>query len=94
MIKIVAKGLFMEGKTDEAINLYKELVQKSKGEKGCISYNLFQDKNDKTILTVIEEWESEETLEVHKNAEHFKKIVPLLNNLRINSELNIYNLVF
>jgi quinol monooxygenase YgiN len=93
MIKIVAKGFFYEGKSDQAITLYKELVEKSQVEKGCIAYNLFQDKKDDTILTVIEEWENEEALETHKNTEHFKRIVPLLGELRKNSELNIYTLV-
>ncbi|MBP1926820.1 pentatricopeptide repeat protein [Sedimentibacter acidaminivorans] len=93
MIKIVAKGFFHEGKVNEAIKLYEELVQKSRNEKGCISYNLFQDKKDDTILTVIEEWEGEEALELHKNTEHFIRIVPLLGDLRKKSELNIYNLV-
>ncbi len=93
MIKIVAKGFFYEGKVNEAIELYNELVQKSRNEKGCISYNLFQDKEDETILTVIEEWEGEDVLELHKNTEHFKRIVPLLVELRKKSELNIYKLV-
>jgi len=93
MIKIVAKGFFHEGKTDEAIKLYEELVEKSRNEEGCISYYLFQDKKVETILTIIEEWESEEALQVHQNTEHFKRIVPLLGNLRTNSDLNIYRLI-
>lgn len=93
MIKVVAKGFFHDGKTHEAIKLYEELVQKSRNEEGCIAYNLFQDKKDDTILTVIEEWESKEALEVHKNTEHFNRIVPLLGILRKDSELNIYELV-
>nr|WP_312576812.1 putative quinol monooxygenase [Sedimentibacter sp.] len=91
MLKIVAKGFFLDGKIDDAIKLYGELVEKSRNEVGCVAYNLFQDKNDETILTIIEEWESEEALRLHQNTEHFKRIVSLLNKLRKNSELNIYN---
>ncbi len=93
MIKLVAKGYFYEDKIDEAINLYKELAKASRTEKGCIEYKLFQEKNDKTILTVYEEWENEESIKKHKNSEHFKKIVPILSSLRIKVELNAYELV-
>lgn len=94
MIKVVAKGNFIEGKIEEAIKLYEELVDKTRKEYGCISYNLYQDKLNHSILTVIEEWESEEALENHKNTEHFTRIVPLLGSLRNSSELNIYKLLF
>ncbi len=93
MVKIVAKGFFYEEKVNEAIKLYDELVQKSRNEKGCISYGLFQDKEEESILTVIEEWEGEKALELHKNTEHFKRIVPLLAEFRKKSELNIYKQV-
>ncbi len=93
MIKIVAKGIFYENKVDEALKLYEELVIKSQKENGCISYNLFRDVDDKTILTMIEEWESREAHNMHKNTEHFMRIVPLVSNLRKSSELNIYELI-
>ncbi|WP_291637782.1 putative quinol monooxygenase [Clostridium sp.] len=93
MIKVVSKGFFYDGKTEKAIELYEELVGKTRKEKGCISYNLFQDNTDKTILTMIEEWENKESLDNHFNTEHFKRLVPIIGTLRKNSELNIYELV-
>lgn len=93
MIKVVSKGFFYEEKTDEAIRLYEELVKKSQKENGCISYNLFRDINDKSVLTMIEEWESEEALELHKKTDHFTRIVPVIGKFRKSSELNIYELV-
>lgn len=93
MVKIVAKGVFYKDKVDEALKLYEELVTKSQKENGCISYNLFRDVDDETVLTMIEEWESREAHNMHKNTEHFTRIVPLVSNLRKCSELNIYELV-
>jgi len=93
MVKIVAKGFFYEDKTDEAIKAYEELVMKSREENGCIAYNLYQDRDDKTILAVIEEWESEDHLEKHSNTEHFKKLVPLISTFRKEKDMNIYELV-
>jgi quinol monooxygenase YgiN len=93
MIKVVAKGYFLEGKAEEAIKLYKELVEKTRTEEGCISYSLFRDIEDDSILTMIEEWESKDALDKHFKTEHFTKLVPMIGKLRKSSEVNIYKLV-
>ncbi len=93
MIKVVAKGYFLEGKAEEAIKLYKELVEKTRTEEGCISYSLFRDIEDDSILTMIEEWESKDALDKHFKTEHFTRLVPMIGKLRKSSEVNIYKLV-
>lgn len=93
MIKVVAKGFFYEDKVEEAIKLYEELVQKTREENGCILYNLFRDINDKSILTIIEEWENKDVLEMHMKTEHFTRLVPTIGKLRKSSEINIYELL-
>ena len=75
MIKVVAKGYFLEGKAEEAIKLYEELVEKTRKEEGCISYSLFRDIEDDSILTMIEEWESKDALDKHFKTEHFTRPV-------------------
>ncbi|MFA9422697.1 MAG: putative quinol monooxygenase [Sedimentibacter sp.] len=94
MIKVVAKGIFYEDKTDEAIKMYEELVNETREENGCIAYNLCRDIKDSSILTMIEEWESIEALKKHEKTEHFTRIVPMLGKLRKSSELNVYELVY
>jgi len=79
MIKIVAKNYVKADKIDEFISLVTILVEETnKNDIGCIHYELFQDIKDPHILTIIEEWESKETLEKHMAAKHFLKIVPML----------------
>lgn len=93
MIRVISKSVFKKDKIEEAKNLYKILAEKSRKETGCISYNLYQEINDNSILTMVEEWESTLALDNHKNSEHFKSIVPKLGLIRKSSELNIYKLV-
>lgn len=91
MIKIVAKSVIKDGQMDTYIQLAKELIKKSRQEAGCISYNLFQDINDASVLTFIEEWQDQKAIFLHNSSEHFTRIVPLLANLRIgNGEINLY----
>lgn len=92
MIKVVARNFVREDKLNEIIDLYKELVELTRKEKGCIKYELYQDGNDPTILTMIEEWDSRNDLENHFNTEHFVRIVPMVKKYMVNeSDLNIYN---
>lgn len=94
MIKVVAKGIFNQDKIDEALKLYDELVKKTRKENGCISYTLCRDIRDKSVLTMIEEWESLEALKEHQGTEHFTRIVPMVGNLRESGDLNVYEIVY
>lgn len=92
MIKVVAKNFVKEDKVDEVLELYKELVELTRQEKGCIKYELYQDEKDSKILTMVEEWESREALENHFKAEHFVRIVPQVKKyMAKEADLNIYN---
>lgn len=91
MIKVVAKNYIQEGKFEDILDLYKELVEKTIKEPGCIKYELFQDINNPRILTMIEEWESIEALDLHEKTEHFVRIFPLLKDLVTDeSDFRIY----
>jgi len=91
VIKVIAKSLIQENSLDEVIKLYEELVYKTRLEDGCISYELFEDIDDKNVLVIVEQWESEKHLEAHKLTEHFTKIVPQISTMRLKSEINILN---
>lgn len=92
MIKVVAKKIVNEGKVEEVIKLYEELVQATRKEEGCIKYELYQDEKDSRILAVIEEWESKYVLDKHMKTEHFTRIVPMIGEFTSNkTDINIYN---
>lgn len=91
-MKLVSKRIVKEGKIQEVINLFKELADKSRQEPGCLSYELYQDQKDPRVMAIIEEWETLEILELHKNTDHFLKLVPILDELTENKlDFNIYN---
>ncbi len=91
MIKVVAKNYFQEGKIDEGIALYNQLIEETIKEDGCIKYELYQDIKEPHILTMIEEWEDLTKLNAHEDSEHFIRIFPLLNELtEKDSEFHIY----
>ncbi|EKQ56548.1 MULTISPECIES: putative quinol monooxygenase [unclassified Clostridium] len=91
MIKIVAKNTIKIEEKETYIKLAKELIEKSRQEAGCISYSLFEDLNDESVLTFIEEWQDQKAIDLHNNSDHFKLLFPLLVNLSVGSfEVNLY----
>lgn len=95
MIKVVAKSFAKAGKLERILELSNEMVENTVKEEGCIKYQLFQDVKDPKVMIIIEEWENEEALDRHKASEHFRRIVPQLNELRGKaSEINILKKLF
>ncbi|MDF2879908.1 MAG: antibiotic biosynthesis monooxygenase [Clostridiaceae bacterium] len=91
MIKVVAKHFVKENKIDEILKLYKILVEKSRNDEGCISYELFQDVNDQSILTIIEQWENRKALDNHLSDSDFKLLILKTSDmLEKETEINLY----
>ena len=94
MIKVVAKFTIKAENVEEFKKTSTELIDKTRKETGCITYELFQDFTDSNILAFIEEWDNVEALTKHTKTEHFIRIVPQLEMLKDKAtEMNIYNLI-
>jgi quinol monooxygenase YgiN len=76
MIKVVHKKILREGAKEKFLALLEEMIAKTRKEDGCVAYELYELDGDPNTIAYIEEWESLEKLEAHKNSEHFKRIVP------------------
>ena len=90
MIKIVAENYIKEEYQEEFLKLTKELIILSREEKGNISYHLYQDINDDSHFTFIEEWQNQEAIDEHNQntlQQLFLKSKALLQNLQ--EQLNI-----
>jgi quinol monooxygenase YgiN len=94
MITIVSKATVKEEKVEEYLEIIHELINESRKEEGCIKYDLYQDLNNKNILTFIEEWKDQEAIKIHNESPHYTNIVPKLRLFREKSaEVNLYNLL-
>lgn len=91
MIKIIAKHTVLNAKVDAFKALAKEIISATREEKGCISYELFEDTTNSNILTFIEEWQDMEAIKSHFNSDHFTRIVPQMKSLLSEDPaLNLY----
>ena len=47
---------------------------------GLVQYDLYKDKEDENKFYFIEEWDSEESLEKHKQKEHYKNFIEFIDD--------------
>ncbi len=75
---------FLIEKSENCVPLVKaatELVSMSLRDKGCIDYDLFASATNDDRMMIVETWRSEDDLKDHMESEHFKRIVPQLQQL-------------
>jgi len=86
MVKVIAKFFVKEEKVEEFLKLASVLVEESRKEEGCVSYNLLQDVSNSQILIMVEEWESAKILKTHMASAHFTSIIPKMSLLQFQKE--------
>ena len=86
MVKVIAKFFVKEDKVEEFLKLASVLVEESRKEEGCVSYNLLQDVSNSQILIMVEEWESAKILKTHMDSAHFTSIIPKMSLLQFQKE--------
>ncbi|MBR2815538.1 MAG: antibiotic biosynthesis monooxygenase [Reyranella sp.] len=79
MLKVIAQDFIDPVSVETVLPLYKELVEKTRQEELCISYDLFVDQKDPGHFVFVEEWPDRAALDAHCRTEHFTRLVPLIN---------------
>ncbi|UXN05562.1 putative quinol monooxygenase [Bartonella sp. HY761] len=79
MLKVIAEFFIKEDAIDVVLPYFKQLVDETRKEPLCISYNLCIDQEDKSHFIFIEQWPDKNALDIHSASEHFQKLVPLID---------------
>ena len=77
-LRVVARIKAKSGKVGEVRELLCGLVEPTRKESGCVTYELLQNREDPTDFTFVEEWESVAAFESHAASDHIKAIGPKL----------------
>lgn len=80
-LHVVARIVTLPGKESKFKALALPLVEASRLETGCIKYELLQNLNDPTDFTFVEEWVSDDALNLHLQAPHFVEAAGKLDGL-------------
>lgn len=71
-LRVVARIKAQPEKVFEVRELLSGLVEPTRKESGCVSYELLQNREDPTDFTFVEEWESDAALASHAVSDHIK----------------------
>ncbi|MGF7480742.1 putative quinol monooxygenase [Providencia sp. SP181] len=82
MLKVIAEDFIKAEAIETVMPLYQELVEATKQEPLCISYDLYVDQKNPGHFIFIEEWPDQHALDIHCASEHFKRLVPLINSYK------------
>ena len=77
-LRVVARIKAKSDKVGEVRDLLCGLIEPTRKESGCVSYELLQNREDPTDFTFVEEWESDAAFESHAASDHIKAIGPKL----------------
>ena len=83
MLKLIAEDFIDPTKIEIVLPLYQELVEATRKEKGCLSYELCHDLKNPGHFIFLEEWQDYDALDAHVASEHFQHLVPQIDAYRI-----------
>lgn len=88
IVRITMKAL-MEKQT-EIMQTLLSMIEPTRKEKGCLSYDVFCDIEGKTVFNLIEEWETGEDLDHHIRSERFSVLLGTKSFLAKALEMKIH----
>lgn len=74
-LRVVAHLKAKPDKIEETREALIALVDVTRAEDGCITYELMQNDADPTDFTFVEEWTDDATLDAHLQTEHINNVV-------------------
>jgi autoinducer 2-degrading protein len=73
--EVIVKWKIKETETSRILDLLAELAEKTRAEKGNLSYNIYQSVEDANVLILHERYADAEAAEAHRNSAHYQEIV-------------------
>lgn len=72
MLSVIAKIPVKEGKVDEAVAAFKELMVKVAGEPGTLLYTMNRAESNPNTLVIMERYRDKAALDAHSSSDYFK----------------------
>ncbi len=81
MIVVTIKMDVLPEKRREFLQTIRALTSPTRSNKGCINCHYYQDVEDENIISLVEEWETQEELDNHLRSEQFSVLLGAMNLL-------------
>lgn len=80
---IVSHGKFVirPDQLERAKDIFRDMVERSREEPGCITYDFFESITNPNVMMLFQEWESMDTINAHFATEHMESFLSQLPEL-------------
>ena len=94
-VRVVAKIEALPGKATVVREILGKLIEPTRKEAGCLTYELWQNKSNETDFTFVEVWSSEAVLDAHAASQHLKAVGAELQGLVTGpTDVRRYDLIY
>lgn len=73
--ELIVKWTIRESETSRILDLLPQMVEKTRNEKGNLSYNIYQSADNLNVLILHERYADQEALDTHKISAHYLETV-------------------
>ena len=80
-VRVVARVVARPEKVEEVRSLLCGLIEPTRKEPGCVTYELLHNRADRTDFTFVEEWSSEAALDAHLKTPHVHRALVVMPDL-------------
>jgi len=87
VILVTLKMIVRPEKRRDLIETMRGMLEPARVERGCLSYYLYEDVENRNILILVEEWETQEDLECHIRTDNHLRLLTLMDLLSEQPEL-------
>ena len=74
-VRVIARITSQSDKIEELKSILLNLIEPTRSEKGCLSYQLLQDKTYAAEFVFIEEWASDSAEAAHMTTSHVQEVL-------------------
>ena len=87
MILATLKMIVQPERRSDLLETMRGMLEPARVERGCLSYRLYEDVEDRNAFVLVEEWETQQDLESHIRTDNQRRLLALMDLLSEQPEL-------
>jgi len=86
-ILVTLKMIVQPGRRSDLLETMRGMLEPSRVERGCLSYRLYEDVENRNTFLLLEEWATQHDLESHISKDNQRRLLALMDLLSEQPEL-------
>ncbi len=86
-ILVTLKMIVQPERRSDLLETMRGMLEPARVERGCLSYRLYEDVEDRNTFVLVEEWKTQKDLESHIRTDNQRRLLALMDLLSEQPEL-------